>query len=260
MSKATLVESVMSILTTGEAPEPSPESVLPDNPNHSITEVRLGGNKEIWAEVRRRLAEIENDLLAELRERKRALEEEERAEIATYEAGDRDIEAMMADGLSREQIIEARSTASVALEMAQLKQREIDAVDDEIEKTRKAWIRNRERATTVLHNLEVSTRAWLLDLVSGSNVHRLNPDRPARQYGHLLHAEKVAIDVLGEELGSRAVRQLGTFQAPDNVWDTVWLLMTERNRKEHYEDMTPDIVLGRLDNAITTTEEGTDDE
>ena len=250
--KKSLIENVMAVMATGEIPEGAMQDTMPENPNHNITEVRLGGNKEIWAEVRRKLVELENELLADARERLRVLTEEERAEMKVYKEGDRDIQAMMADGMSREQIIEARSTASVALEMAHLKQKEIDDCEDEIDRIKRGWITKRDRVNRTLQGVEIGTRSWLLDLVSGSNSNRLNPDRPVRMYGSLLHAEKFCSEVLGEELGARAVRAMGTFTCPDNVWDTVWSLTTDRSKKEKFDEAdSPEKVLARLDNAIT---------
>ena len=246
-----LIENVMAVMATGEIPEGALRDTMPENPNHNIKEVVLGSNKEMWSEVRRKLAELENELLADARERLRVLTEEERAEMKVYQQGDRDIQAMMADGMTREQIIDARSTASVALELAQLKQKEIDDVEDEIERIKRGWITKRDRVTRTLQAVEIGTRSWLLDLVSGTNSNRLNPDRPDRMYGSLLHAEKFCTEVLGVELGSRAVRAMGTFPVSDNVWDTVWSMTNPRSKKEKFDEAdSPEKVLARLDNAI----------
>lgn len=255
MSKTSVIENVMSLLSTGEIPEGAIQDTMPDHSNHNVTEVALAGNKEIWAEVRRELQSSENELTADLREKRRLLQEEEKAEMDVYRKGDRSLEEMMADGLSREEIIEARSAAQVALEMAQLKQKEIDQVSDEIDRIKRDWITRRDRCTETLRQLEIATRAWLLDLVSGGNYHKLNAEKSIRQYGALLHAEKFTADVLGHDLAARAVRELGTFKVPDNVWDTVFSVMPERFRKEKFDDADhPEKVLKRLDTIINEGE------
>jgi hypothetical protein len=236
---------------SGATVEEVTSSAMPDSPIHNIHEVRLGTPKPVMAEVRQRLTELENELTAELREKRRVLKEEYAAEMAVYKEGDKSVEELTAEGKSREDIIHARSAAQVAMEMAQVKEREIDLVEDELSRLKSTFQTKRDRVTTSLSQIEVGVRAWLLDYVSGNPTNRLHPERPVRAYKQMLQRERFVTEALQDnDLAARAIKELATLVCPDNIYETLFAVMPPRYHKE-YEDDRPAAVMERLNNAIT---------
>ena len=250
MANKGLIDSVMQVMA-GASVEDVTSSAMPDSPIHNIHEVRLGTPKPVMAEVRQRLTELENDLTAELREKRRILKEEHAAEMAVYKEGDKSVEELTAEGRSREEIIHARSAAQVAMEMAQVKEREIDLVGDELDRLKSTFNTKRNRVLTALNQIEIGVRAWLLDYISGNPTNRLNPERPVRAYKQMLQRERFLTDVLQDnDLAARAIKELATLACPDNIYETLFAVMPPRYHKE-YEDDQPAMVMERLNNAIT---------
>ncbi len=250
MSNKGLIDSVMKVMA-GASVEEVTASAMPDSPIHNIHEVRLGTPKPVMAEVRQRLTELENELTAELREKRRVLREEYAAEMAVYKEGDKSVEELTADGKSREDIIHARSAAQVAMEMAQVKEREIDLVEDELSRLKSTFRTKRDRVLTSLSQIEVGVRAWLLDYVSGNPTNRLQPERPVRAYKQMLQREQFVTDVLQDnDLAARVIKELATFACPTNIYETLFAVMPRRYHKD-YPDDQPEAVMNRLNKSIT---------
>lgn len=246
--RESLMTSVVSILAGGEAVQPASDVVVPEAAEN--TSLNLGKPPPVMKEVRARLDDLHKAEKAELVDQRADLVTQRDAELAIVKEGETSVSSLMEQGKTREQIIEARSASSVAHELAMGLERQIDAIDDQIELIDKAFSSKRERVIRSLQNLEISTKAWLIDFVQGGNVNRLNPDRSLRAYRQLLATEGFIRETLqDDDLAARALVACGTFTCPTNAWQTIFALMTQRNRNE-FEDDTPEAVLERLNTLI----------
>lgn len=249
MRSESLINSVVSIMAGQEVTPPSPE-LMPDV--NDDVQIHLGKPDPVIKEVRDRIAYLQKLQKAELTEQLADLEERRKAEIAIVKEGEASVASLMKAGKTREQIIEARSASSVAQELADSLDREIDAVQDQINKIDREWRLKRDRVMTSLEQIETAARGWMLDFVQGGNQNRLNPDRPVRAYRAMLQREQFISEVLeDDDLSSRAVLACATFVCPDNVYDTLFAVMPDRYHKD-FEDDQPDTVLARLNSAIST--------
>ena len=249
--RESLMTSVVSILQGGEAIQPTNDAVVPEVAEN--TSLNLGKPPAVLKEVRARLDAIHKADKADLVEKRADLTAKKNAELAIVKEGETSVSSLMEQGKTREEIIAARSASSVAQELAMGLEREIDTIDDQIELINRTFQTRRDRVVRSLQNLEISTKAWLIDYVQGGNVNRLNPDRSLRAYGQLLTTEQFLKEALDDDdLAARAILACGVFTCPTNVWETLFAVMSQRNRDEFADDQ-PEAVLERLNNLITET-------
>ena len=234
-----LAGAVQHIL--GKGPEPVSE-IIPELSNHS-GQVALGKPGDAQKRVRARMGELRREAQAELNAKADELRAEIKAEKETAAKGDFDLKTELDKGTSREQLAEMRAAADLAHEVIAIREDELDTVQDRLDLIAKNWHRLDSQVKMTMDNIQSSFLIYLQAYCGGDrSVYKLNPDRPVRALKALIASERMLRERLQDDaLVDELMVELTTFPTPDNYQSLLWHFITDRDKREQFNNTLPTI-------------------
>ena len=125
-----------------------------------------------------------------------------------------------------------RADGDIAAGIIELKEREIDVVNDELEQVARRWATRSNQAITGIQSLEVAHRRYLQAYATGNTQDiRLNPERQERAFYRVLSLEEILKKTLEDDaLVDAVITEVTTFHVPDRYQDLLWHFMTTKGR------------------------------
>jgi type I site-specific restriction endonuclease len=237
-----LMNAVEEIFGGGNDVAPPHESELPDS--QQLNTINLGKPGQALVAVRKRLAELRDadlvDLKAKLEELRKAVE----AEKVVIAEADYDLKAELEKGTSREDLASKHAAAEIAEGILRIKQDEIDDVNEEIGRVTKAWASKSTRVMNSIQQLEIAHRRYVQAYAGGGSQEiKLNPERQERAFFAIVNTRELLLATLDDdELAEAAMAEATTLHIPSDYESVLWSLMTPkgRNRFKNYDPTTND--------------------
>ena len=170
---------------------------VPSFPTDEPDFVNLGKPSEMTKEARKRLKELEEVEVADLREREKELRAEIAKENKTIADGIYNIEQELAKGTSREELSKRKADAEVAEEIASVHRKALIKVAEEIKRKHKHWSGNSDRIMNWALKVETNTRGAAIAYIRGGN--RLEPKRQKTAFLSLLRFENEVRDLFNDD-------------------------------------------------------------
>ena len=221
-----LLTKVLETVGIGDNVDEGPEALLPEMSDT----VRLPPPSEAMKETRRRLAEIEKEELADLREQLKAVQAEVAAEEAVIAEADYSIEEELAKGETRESLSARKVAAQVASEILQVKLNNAEEIKAKIDTKRRELHQRSTRLMSWLAQTEVQTRAYQISLITGAD--RLTNEKFARAYRLLQRLEEFATEMIGEKLAKEVIASITNNPIPATLQECLLLQMPKRDRDQ----------------------------
>lgn len=165
--------------------------------------------------MRSRLAEIEREETASLREQIKKAQADAAAEQEVIDASIYDVEQELANGETRESLSARKIAAQVASEILAVKERDISNLKAQLETKRKELHRRSYRLTSWVSQTEVACRAYQVSFVCGAD--RLHPEKFVRAYRLLENLEGYAAEILGSDLAKAVVASITNNPVPPTL-------------------------------------------
>ena len=221
-----LLEKALDVVGLGSSEDGSTEVPMPEMSDT----VHLPPPSEAMRETRAKLADIQKQGLANLKEQLKEANAEVAAEEAVIAEADYDIEAELAKGATRESLVAKKTAASVASEILDVKLNEVESIKAKLEVKKKELTRRSHRLMSWLQQTEVQTRAYQISMITGAN--RLNPEVFSRAYTLLTKLEEYATEMLGEDLAKRVIASITHNPIEPTLQGCLLAQMHPRNRRE----------------------------
>jgi hypothetical protein len=221
-----LLSKVLETVGIGDTADEGSEALLPELSDT----VRLPPPSEAMKQTRRRLAEIEKEELADLRDQLATANEEVAAEEAVIAEADYDVETELAKGETRESLSARKVAAQVASEILQVKLNNAEEIKAKIDTKRRELNQRSTRLMSWLAQTEVQTRAYQISLITGAD--RLTNEKFARAYRLLQALEKFATEMIGEKLAKEVIASITNNPIPPSLQECLLLQMPKRDRDQ----------------------------
>ena len=234
-----LINTVQEMFGQNAVQGPSQDELPDGAPSH----VHLGKPGEGLKAVRARLAELKKQDQAELQEKVEALKAEIAEERAVAESGDFDLRAELKKGTSREELAQMRAAGEIAHGVVAIKVEELEEVKDQLDLISKRWSSKSTQVVSSIQNVEASYLTYLQAFCGGDRqALKLNPDRQARALKNLVAVEANLRAVLdSDELVDSLMTEITTLEIPENYIDLLWYFVTDRDKREIFNDTKPAI-------------------
>ena len=221
-----LLSKVLETVGIGDNADEGPEALLPEMSDT----VRLPPPSEAMKETRRRLAEIEKEELADLREQLKAVNDEIAEERKVVEAGDFNLAELIAKGTPKSKLQKMRVDAELAAEIIEIKENAVADIKAKIDTKRRELHQRSTRLMSWLAQTEVQTRAYQISLITGAD--RLTNEKFARAYRLLQKLEEFATEMIGEKLAKEVIASITNNPIPPTLQECLLLQMTKRDRDQ----------------------------
>ena len=233
------LESLLSAVV--ETMESSNVSSIADVPMpHFDATVNLGTPSEALKKAKADLDRQEKEAVVDIEARIADVRESIKSEEDVINAGDYDINTEMAKpDFDRDALAQRRAAAEVAIEVREVKRRELENLKDERDQIVTRMRSRSNRLMEWLRNTEVATRAQQISFIrQNGGTERLNAEKTERSFSNLLSLKKFAAEVLGEELAAEVVESITTFPIPATYEEVLWAQLTTHG-KRRFEDHQP---------------------
>ena len=221
-----LLSKVLETVGIGDNADEGPEALLPEMSDT----VRLPPPSEAMKETRRRLAEIEKEELADLREQLKAVNDEIAEERKVVEAGDFNLAELIAKGTPKSKLQKMRVDAELAAEIIEIKENAVADIKAKIDTKRRELHQRSTRLMSWLAQTEVQTRAYQISLITGAD--RLTNEKFARAYRLLQKLEEFATEMIGEKLAKEVIASITNNPIPPTLQECLLLQMPKRDRDQ----------------------------
>ena len=191
--------------------------------------VRLPPPSAALKETRAKLAAIEKEELVDLREQLKVVNDEIAAERKVVEAGDFNLDELIAKGTPKSKLQKMRVDAELASEIIEIKEGTAADIKAKIDVKRAELHRRSTRLMSWLSQTEVATRAYQISLITGAD--RLSTDKFARAYRLLQQLEIFATEMLGEKLAKEVIASITNNPIPPTLQECLLAQMHPRDRK-----------------------------
>ena len=227
---------------------------VPSFPTDEPDFVNLGKPSELTKEARKRLRELEEVEVADLRQREQELRAEIAKENETIAAGIYNIEEELAKGTSREELSKRKADAEVAEEIASVRRKELAKVAEEIKRKHKKWAGNGDRIMNWALKIETNTRGAAITFIRGGN--RLEPKRQKTAFLSLIRFEQEIRELFNDdEFVDAWIDELTTlemFTGPRSQHKALFSMLHGQDKAE-LEHLNP------FNDEATTNEEATNE-
>jgi hypothetical protein len=240
MSFESLLVSTVTEMFGGNRAEVNAGSDLPVG---APSQVYLGKPGEAIKAVRARLAELKAAEQAELQERVKELREEIAAEKEIAASGDFDLKTELKKGTSREELAQMRAAGEIAHGVVAIKIEELEDVNEQIDLISKKWATKTTQAISSIQRVEATYMSYLQAFCGGDRQGiKLNPERQARALNALTSTEASLRATLDDDdLVDSVMAEITTLDIPDNYVDLLWFFITDRDKREHFNNEKPTI-------------------
>lgn len=240
MSMESLLINTVTEMFGGGRVEGSDASDLPTGaPSH----VHLPKPGEAMKAVRARLAELKKEEQKELQDKAEELRKEIQEERDIAAAGDFNLKLELEKGTSREELAQMRAAGEIAHGVVVIKEEQLDGVQDQIDRISRRWSTKSSQVMNAIQRTEAAYMTYLQAFCGGDRqAIRMNADRQARALKVLLSVEtnlRAALD--DDDLVDSVMTEITTFDVPKNYVDLLWFFITDRDKKEHFNDVKPTI-------------------
>ena len=235
MKMDTLLSAVM------EMASPAPVTGINEVPMpHFDATINLGTPSDALKRVKSELDRQEKEAVAELDERIATIRDAIKHEDDVIAAGDYNInEEMAKPDFDRKELADRTAAAEVAIQIRQVKRRELEDLKDERDRELGRMRSRSNRLMEWLRNTEVATRAQQISFIRhNGGTERLNAEKTERSFSSLLSLKKFAVECLGEELGDEVIESITTFAIPATYAEVLWQMLTTHGKKR-FEDHEP---------------------
>jgi hypothetical protein len=123
-----------------------------------------------------------------------------------------------------------RADGEIAAGIIELKEQEIDSVNDEIAVVAKRWQTKSQQVMTGLQSLEVAHRRYLQAYATGNLQDiRLHPERQERAFYRVHNLAEILRKTLDDDaLVDAVMKEVTTFPVPDRYQDLLWEFLTPK--------------------------------
>ena len=234
-----LINAVQEMFGQNAVQGPSEGELPVGAPSH----VHLGKPGEGIKAVRARLAELKAAEQAELQEKAKALREEIATEKEIAASGDFDLKTELEKGTSREELAQMRAAGEIAHGVVAIKIDELEDVKDQLDLISKRWSSKSTQVLSSIQNVEASYLTYLQAFCGGDRqALKINPDRQARALKNLIAVEANLRAVLDSDaLVDSLMTEITTLEIPENYVDLLWHFVTDRDKREIFNDTKPTI-------------------